>query len=716
MALRPAPLSARRRLRAACTAFTLAALAGCSSDASGGTTATATLAVTFAGLPGGVNGSATVSAAGYSRSISGSQSITDLPLIAVTVTADNITAGGTVYIPDAPTQSVTLTRGNLVSVTVTYHAQSPPAAGEVDLSVNGLPPGVAAAVTVTGPDNVAHAATGSAALTGLAAGSYTISVANVLSEGFTYSPVGVPATVTVVGGSSTPLTITYAAVDGGLALTLSGLPAGSGDPVTIAGPGGFTRTFRASEAVTGLAPGSYTITALVVTVGANSYAPEAASQSVAVTAGGTAAVTVGYAIMQSPSGSLIVTISGLPVGVNANVNVSSATGPTQPITATTMLANLASGNYTVTAQAVASGTTTWVPGVVTQPVAVAPGATAIATVTYSVAAPVTGALTVTISGLPAGANANVLVTSSPDYSQGVTATRTLGTLAPAIYAVAAQAVSTGGVTYIPAPAAQNIAVTAGATAAATVTYSATTVGNYLPISPGFHTRTMVVDGVTRGYQLYIPPGYDPAVPQRVILFLNGSGENGSNNTSQVTVGLGKYISDNSNTFPDVVVFPQTPSGFGDDATGSQSVYHVQKMALDLTVAEVHTDLARVCVTGISSGGSFAWMMAYHEPNRYAAVAPIAAFILGPRVTFDDATSNADAEALAIARLGTIPIHTYVGALDNSALVASATQDAIAFATDPNFLLTIIAGAGHGGSWDQTYASPAFWSWLRAQHR
>lgn len=325
----------------------------------------------------------------------------------------------------------------------------------------------------------------------------------------------------------------------------------------------------------------------------------------------------------------------------------------------------------------------------------------------------TGALNVVIQNLPSGLAASVTVSNAAGYTQNLTSSQSLGSLSPASYTVAAAAVTASGTTYTPSIPSQTVVVAAGATADASVTYTATGVpGTYAAITPGFHTRSMTVDGVTRGYQIYIPPGYNPAVPQRVILFCHGSGENGTNNSSQIGVGLGKYITDNGNSFPDVVVFAQVPT-LGDNAAGAVAVYHIYRTALDLTVAEVNIDPTRVLVTGVSSGATHTWMMAYQQPTRYAAMAPIAQWMIAKRLTFDDTTPFADGPSLAFARLPTLPIHEYYGENDAN---SSYQADQAGMAGNPNYALLVVPGADHTQSWDVTYASAAFWTWFRAQHR
>ena len=89
-------------------------------------------------------------------------------------------------------------------------------------------------------------------------------------------------------------------------------------------------------------------------------------------------------------------------------------------------------------------------------------------------APGSGSLNVTIRGLPAGVAAAVTVTGPASYSKLLTASGTLDGLAPGAYAVSAASVLQGTASLVPVPATQQVQVTAGATAGATVTYAAGT--------------------------------------------------------------------------------------------------------------------------------------------------------------------------------------------------------------------------------------------------
>jgi hypothetical protein len=97
----------------------------------------------------------------------------------------------------------------------------------------------------------------------------------------------------------------------------------------------------------------------------------------------------------------------------------------------------------------------------------------VAAVTFTVTCAATsGGLTVTVGGLPAGTSAAVTVTGPNGYTQPVTQTQTLTGLTPGSYVATAADVSSGGTTYTPTARTKSAAVSAGATAAVTVTYGA----------------------------------------------------------------------------------------------------------------------------------------------------------------------------------------------------------------------------------------------------
>ena len=224
----------------------------------------------------------------------------------------------------------------------------------------------------------------------------------------------------------------------------------------------------ATGALVGLAPGSYSIVAIAVSGGGQTWIPSPGAQSNVVGAGTTSSlVTVNYSPTQ---GSLSLSLSGLPGGVPGAVVVTGPGGFFQNLTASTVLTGLGAGSYSIVATPVSSGGQTWSPGPPSQVVAVTAGTTTSASVGY---APSTGSLSVTISGLPGGASAAVTVTGPAGFNQDITGTTTLSGLQAGGYTIVAANVPSGGQTYGGTPASQNAPVTAGATTAVSIAYAVT---------------------------------------------------------------------------------------------------------------------------------------------------------------------------------------------------------------------------------------------------
>lgn len=262
--------------------------------------------------------------------------------------------------------------------------------GTLVVLVNGLPAGAQGAVSVSGTGSFSEQLTESDTLGGLAVGTYVVSAADVDFEGVDYagSVTGSPADVT--SGGVTTVTVTYAATSvapGSLTVTIDGLPGGVDADVTVDGPSG-TQTVTATGTLTGLEPGVYTVTADDVDDDGDVYAATVAGSPVTVPAGGAAAVGVSYAFLDPTAfGSLAVTISGLPAGVDPVVNVSGPGGFDQDLTASATLSDLTPGNYVVTAQDVTDDGLTYTGQIDSSPVLVIPEETSEVSVTYLAVAP-----------------------------------------------------------------------------------------------------------------------------------------------------------------------------------------------------------------------------------------------------------------------------------------------------------------------------------------
>src|SRR5262249_45520072 len=116
-------------------------------------------------------------------------------------------------------------------------------------------------------------------------------------------------------------------------------------------------------------------------------------------------------------------------------------------------------------------------------------------------APGTGAIDVTVSGLPGGVHGAVTVTGGGGFSRTLTATGKVEGLAAGSYTVAATDVTNAGTTYVANPASQAVTVTDGSTSPVAVAYSVAPDG----IALKFET---VATGLASPVYLASPPG-DP---------------------------------------------------------------------------------------------------------------------------------------------------------------------------------------------------------------
>jgi hypothetical protein len=145
---------------------------------------------------------------------------------------------------------------NPVNVTITaeetaeleFVVQCSATTGSLRVTVTGLPAGVDAVVTVTGPGNYSEDVAATRTLDGLVPGEYTVSAADVSTGGSTYASSPADRTVTIAAGGTAQVTVTYATTGGptlnlrigGLNLTQSVQTFGNEVPL-VAGRDAFLR-------------------------------------------------------------------------------------------------------------------------------------------------------------------------------------------------------------------------------------------------------------------------------------------------------------------------------------------------------------------------------------------------------------------------------------------------------------------------------------------
>jgi hypothetical protein len=193
-----------------------------------------------------------------------------------------ITAGETMQVPFAVTcVQPPLTSGSVRITTATSGSPADPDGYSVRVD--------------QGTDQVIGA-NASLTVAGLSVGQHTIQLAGVAANCRVAGEN--PRDVTVSQGQTAAVsfTVTCAANTGGLTVTVSGLPAGTAAAITVAGPSGFSQAVTATQTLTGLTPGSYTVSATTVRAGGASYTGSVDRPTATVTAGATAAVGVSYRV------------------------------------------------------------------------------------------------------------------------------------------------------------------------------------------------------------------------------------------------------------------------------------------------------------------------------------------------------------------------------------------------------------------------------------
>jgi len=101
--------------------------------------------------------------------------------------------------------------------------------------------------------------------------------------------------------------------EAGLAISITGLPAGADADVVVTGPGDLNRNILASQTLANVPPGVYSLVARNALKGSAIFAPRVASQSVVVMAGGVTPALVAY----EPVGTLRLGLQQIASGVVA---------------------------------------------------------------------------------------------------------------------------------------------------------------------------------------------------------------------------------------------------------------------------------------------------------------------------------------------------------------------------------------------------------------
>lgn len=257
-----------------------------------------TLVVIVNGLPSGAEALVTATGpSGVSLSASASETFTGLPAGSYQVSAQTVDHEGVAYAATVTGSPAAVEPGGAATATVNYLAVSEDP-GELQVSISGLPDGVDAQVSVSGPDGFSALLTASGTLSDLDPGSYSIEAADVDDAGDAYAASVSASPVIVPSGGSVSVTVSYTFLDpgdfGSLDVSISGLPDGADADVSVTGPSGFSEQLAGSSSFSDLVPGYYQAVAANVTVGDLTYAALISGSPALVLPDETATITVQY--------------------------------------------------------------------------------------------------------------------------------------------------------------------------------------------------------------------------------------------------------------------------------------------------------------------------------------------------------------------------------------------------------------------------------------
>lgn len=149
--------------------------------------------------------------------------------------------------------------------------------------------------------------------------------------------------------------------------------------------------------------------------------------------------------------------------------------------------------------------------------------------------------------------------------------------------------------------------------------------------------------------------------------------------------------------------PHMPFGLDGTPEGWSMIEGELLAVLDQVLAQFKGDPTRVYLTGLSTGGFGTWYLAGKHPERFAAIAPVAAFchpdFAGP---------------IAKARL---PVWVFTGGRDPYFQVKNfyPTLNQLEGLGHPEVRFTIHADMGHN-SWNRVYAGQDLYDWFLSHHR
>jgi predicted peptidase len=217
------------------------------------------------------------------------------------------------------------------------------------------------------------------------------------------------------------------------------------------------------------------------------------------------------------------------------------------------------------------------------------------------------------------------------------------------------------------------------------------------ILPGHHSFSLrSSSGEEIRFLLFLPDEYNPTVQWPLIVYFHGAGERGSNIERLVDLSLPE-LSGPTDGFPFAVVSPQLPAGLW-----AKYIDPVDEL-LGHLADHIAIDEKRLYLTGFSIGSHGTWRYALKHPDRFAAIAPVAA---GPSPSWSEPVPE------DICTLTDLPIwvfHSEVDTVTSFELSEVAVEALENCGADVKF--TRYTDLDHGQTAFNAYGNPDLFDWF-----
>lgn len=238
----------------------------------------------------------------------------------------------------------------------------------------------------------------------------------------------------------------------------------------------------------------------------------------------------------------------------------------------------------------------------------------------------------------------------------------------------------------------------------------------------FLRREVKIGAETYGYRVFVPKNHNRKDKLPVMLFLHGHSLNGTDNERHVR-GITEVVYKHPEIFNFIIVFPQArPNTFWIGEMITQAV-----KALDQTAEEFNGDTKKLYLGGMSMGGYGTWATAVMNPNKFAALVPIAGGIVPPyevpkflrQLLPEPLAAILDApnpyEVLAKS-IGNTPVWIFHGNADEIVPVTESRKinEALKKNGNKNVVYTEFEKTNHVDAFLKAFLEPKLYRWLAKQ--